>query len=70
MDIEVTHDFGDRYRGLFFGLEVKANVYVAEDEAEVKSWHVEGVRMPISDMPVGLCHFMAERAKEEWEAEQ
>lgn len=66
MNIEVTYDFDGRYGPFFFGLEVTAEVFVTEDDADIQSWAVEGVRMPRSAMPSGLWDFMVQLAIEEW----
>ena len=68
MSIEVIHDFDGRHGSIFFGLEVTASVDVTEEEAEVQSWQVEGVRMPLSAMPEGLYDYMVALAIDEWEA--
>lgn len=68
MTFEVIHDFSGRYGAVFYDLEVSASVYVTEEETEVESWAVEGVRMPLSALPDGLYDFFVALAIEEWEA--
>jgi hypothetical protein len=62
----LVDDMGGRHNSIAYGLEVEADVYITEDEAEVESWKVEGVRMPITALPDGMYDYLAELALEEW----
>jgi len=64
----LVDDLGGRYNSIAYGLEVEADVYITEDEAEVESWKVEGVRMPITALPDGMYDFFVALAIEEGEA--
>lgn len=68
MNFIVFADFADRHGSIFYGLEVSADVWITDDESEVKSWDVEGVRMPLKALPDGLYDFLVALAVEEWEA--
>jgi hypothetical protein len=70
MIIEVTKDFGGRYNGVAYGLEVSAQVYVTEDEAEVLNWAVDGIRMPSSGLNDTMEAYFVEVAIEEWAADE
>lgn len=64
----LVDDLGGRYNSIAYGLEVEADVYITEDEAEVESWKVEGVRMPITALPDGMYDLFVALATEEGEA--
>lgn len=69
MGIEVIHEFSGRHESIYYGLEVSAQVYVADDDSvEVESWAVEGVQMPLSTLRGGLYDFLVAMAFEEREA--
>lgn len=66
----LVDDIGGRYNSISYGLEVEADVYVTEEEAEVLNWKVEGVRMPYAALPGGMYDYLAALAIEEWEGMQ
>jgi len=66
----LVDDMGGRYNSIAYGLEVEADVYITEDEAEVLNWKVEGVRMPSTALPDGMYDYLVALAIDEWEEMQ